>query len=113
MVYQVGYFAYFKINQDEIAAEHCVNKDKPEMHCNGQCHLKKELKKVQVVNEDESNEDSQSRLPQISLEFLIAILPEGLNYKNNASDQLIELVWAPEERVSIAYAVSPWHPPKV
>ena len=22
----------------------CVNKDKPKMHCNGKCHLKKELK---------------------------------------------------------------------
>lgn len=28
------------LNQDAIAAEFCVNKDKPELQCNGKCHLK-------------------------------------------------------------------------
>lgn len=37
--------ADFFINQDEIAATLCENKDKPEMHCNGHCQLKKELER--------------------------------------------------------------------
>lgn len=113
MIYQVGYFTYFKINQEEIVAEHCVNKDKPEMHCNGQCHLKKELEKAQVIKEDNSNEEPQSRLPQINLEFLIAVLPEVFSYKSNTPDHLIELVWHSEENISSAYSITPWHPPKV
>ena len=28
---------------DYIIAKYCVNKDKPEMHCNGKCHLMKQL----------------------------------------------------------------------
>lgn len=37
--------ADFFINQQEIAATLCENKDKPELHCNGHCQLKKELEK--------------------------------------------------------------------
>lgn len=37
----------FTINQDDIARTMCVNRDKPEMHCNGKCYLAKQLKKQQ------------------------------------------------------------------
>lgn len=37
--------ADFFVNQTEIAATLCENKDKPELHCNGHCQLKKELEK--------------------------------------------------------------------
>jgi hypothetical protein len=39
----VGYFSYFQLNIDYIIETYCVNKDKPEMACNGQCHLSKQL----------------------------------------------------------------------
>jgi len=35
----------FKLNQDFIAKSLCENRDKPEMNCNGNCCLKKELQK--------------------------------------------------------------------
>ncbi|WP_372937678.1 hypothetical protein [Seonamhaeicola sp.] len=35
----------YLLNQDYIAEFLCVNKDKPELQCNGKCHLAKELKK--------------------------------------------------------------------
>jgi len=38
------------INYDYIAKELCENKEKPELHCNGKCHLAKELAKA---SEDE------------------------------------------------------------
>ena len=34
---------HFKLNQDYIEKEYCVNKSKPNLNCHGQCHLKKEL----------------------------------------------------------------------
>jgi len=34
----------FKINQDYIAKVLCVNRDKPEVSCNGKCALMKDLK---------------------------------------------------------------------
>lgn len=36
----------YVIQYDYIVNELCVNKDKPLMHCNGKCHLMKELSKV-------------------------------------------------------------------
>lgn len=36
--------ADFFINQDYIAKNLCVNRDKPMMHCNGKCFLAKKLK---------------------------------------------------------------------
>jgi len=35
----------YKVNFSYIASVLCENRDKPEMHCNGKCHLKKQLKK--------------------------------------------------------------------
>lgn len=40
----------FYVNQDYIAAELCENKAKPEMKCNGQCHLMKQLQEVENVD---------------------------------------------------------------
>ncbi len=37
---------YYRLNTAAITQEYCVNKNKPQMHCNGQCHLAKELKKA-------------------------------------------------------------------
>lgn len=36
--------ADFYFNQDFIAKNLCVNRDKPMMHCNGKCYLSKKLK---------------------------------------------------------------------
>lgn len=37
----------YQINKKEIAETRCENRDKPEMHCNGQCYLAKQLKKAE------------------------------------------------------------------
>ena len=36
---------HFKLNQQNIEQEFCVNKAKPELQCHGKCHLKTELEK--------------------------------------------------------------------
>jgi hypothetical protein len=47
----------FRVNQSYIAEVLCVNKDKPEMHCNGRCHLKKELDKDTQQEKNNSGKD--------------------------------------------------------
>lgn len=37
---------------DYIKNELCVNKDKPELKCNGKCHLKKEMAKASDSEDD-------------------------------------------------------------
>lgn len=48
----------FKVNQD-FFAQICENKDKPEMECNGKCHLKKQIKK---------QEEQKSKKEKINIE---------------------------------------------
>lgn len=46
-------YAAFMLNQDYIRAVFCINKDKPEMKCDGKCYLKKTL--------ETSKDEKQSR----------------------------------------------------
>ncbi len=34
-------YAYYYLDKTDFIEQFCVNKDKPEMKCNGKCHLKK------------------------------------------------------------------------
>ncbi|WP_316820903.1 hypothetical protein [Pedobacter gandavensis] len=55
-------FAGFEINQQYIAAELCVNKDKPQLQCNGKCYLMKKLKQAQ---DKEQKQERQAQKTQI------------------------------------------------
>ncbi len=52
--------ANYLVNQDYIADFLCINKDKPELECNGKCYLKKQLK--------EASEEKEKNLPPIAME---------------------------------------------
>lgn len=38
-------YAYYYLDKSDFIENLCVNKDKPEMHCDGKCHLKKVAEK--------------------------------------------------------------------
>jgi len=40
----VGQVIYYQLNIDYIIETYCINTDKPELKCNGKCHLSKQLK---------------------------------------------------------------------
>lgn len=44
-VYHLSYIIYFGYNIEAIVDKYCVNKDEPELHCNGNCHL---IKKIEL-----------------------------------------------------------------
>jgi hypothetical protein len=52
-------YVNYYVNYDYIAENLCENKDKPEMHCNGKCHLEKTIK------EAEAEETKQKNIPTI------------------------------------------------
>lgn len=37
----------YQLNQARITAQYCVNKARPQLHCNGKCHLAKQLRKTE------------------------------------------------------------------
>ncbi len=52
------------VNYDYIANELCENKAKPEMHCDGKCHLKKELAKAVEDEKSASSSDKKDTSKQ-------------------------------------------------
>jgi len=104
---QVGFLAWFKANQSVIAQTLCINSEKPELKCNGNCFLAQKLKKLE-------NERSDQNLPvEIKqVEIPIFILPV-------AEKQLPTLSFFSLTTRDCAYAIaSPWmrevfHPPEL
>jgi len=63
---------------DYIKNELCVNKDMPELECNGKCHLKKELAKAS--NTSENGKDSKHFSVETSIVFYQEI-DENFSFK--------------------------------
>ncbi|ADY52011.1 hypothetical protein Pedsa_1449 [Pseudopedobacter saltans DSM 12145] len=49
-------FAGFELNQKYIAETLCVNRDKPQMHCNGHCYLMTKLQQAQEKQKQQEKE---------------------------------------------------------
>jgi len=75
LVYQclgcLGVFAWYSANKQRIAEELCENRDRPELHCNGQCVL---MKKLKAMEDDGTNGTGDHASPKV--ETVVFILPE-------------------------------------
>lgn len=63
-------FAGFEMNQRYIAKELCINKDKPQLHCNGKCYLMRKLKQAQ-----DKEQKQEQQFQKIQLQEAIIVLP--------------------------------------
>lgn len=59
-VSQWGVVAYYHANRDYIARVLCENRDKPDLHCDGQCYLAKQLKARQDRQDKETTDRVQN-----------------------------------------------------
>jgi len=59
--------AGFQLNRSYIAANLCVNRNKPWMHCNGKCYFMQKLKQAQ---ENEKRQAERDNLHHIEVFFL-------------------------------------------
>lgn len=66
---KLGITTWYELNKNYVADVLCINKDKPELHCNGKCYLNKQLKKA---DNTESNKDQPPVSKKIEItEFLV------------------------------------------
>lgn len=80
-----GTIAYYHVNKAYIARVLCENRDKPQLHCDGQCYLAKQLKAQQDRQDKETTERvqntpvlhlfCQANLPFQFRQFRLALLP--------------------------------------
>jgi hypothetical protein len=103
--YKLGVITYFTLNQEYIATELCINKEKPAMACHGTCFLKKNLKLA-----DEANDNNGATTGRTNLEFPLFIVSR-ITYtfyfvpRNSISNSRYA---AP---LSQAHLQAPFHPP--
>lgn len=98
------------LNYDYIIKELCENKAKPEMSCNGKCHLMKELAKVSE-NENPASQD----------EKLITIVLENLFFQTAEKVSFSNLTYVNSKKIRVTYCnlyshnyfFSLFHPPIV
>ena len=55
---QFGWEVWYYVNQEYVAEELCENQDRPELDCNGQCYLMKQLA-LSEVNDDSKSDEQQ------------------------------------------------------
>ena len=57
----------YVLNYDYIKEVLCINKDQPQLQCNGKCHLNKQLQ--QVAESEESSDENLPELNKLEITF--------------------------------------------
>lgn len=65
----------FKLNQDYIAKVLCINRDKPELQCNGHCILMEKIKKTQEATQSQEDQTNHKQLLEVFCENLFDFRP--------------------------------------
>lgn len=81
------------VDYDYISTVLCINTDKPEMNCNGQCYLKNELAKL---SQEEQKKDSIKQICSSSFSILYFDL--------NTNNVFIQTPWANTDVVLDCYS---------
>lgn len=105
---KLSYLVYFHINQQAIIAAHCVNKDKPEMKCDGKCHLKSQM----TLLEEEKTE-APAPIPSTFLQIELTVFINLLETLNcNISNKASKTVFSMESFAFQAVVHEIFSPPK-
>lgn len=68
-------FIDFKLNEDYIAKVLCINREKPQVDCNGQCVLMQKMKSTQDANHPEQSQSSKTHLLEIISDISLLFRP--------------------------------------
>lgn len=63
---KVFVFAGFELNRNYIAEKLCVNKDKPELKCHGNCFLMKKLEEAEKKQQSEKTAQQKNLFQEIA-----------------------------------------------
>src|SRR5690606_37153780 len=71
----LGVFVWYEANREYIATNWCIIRDKPLLHCNGQCIL---AQKLRNLDDSKNGEDNQGTTGMSKLEIPAFIPPHPL-----------------------------------
>ena len=67
----IPYLEYM-VRKDWIIEKFCINKERPDMQCNGKCHLEKQLSK-EADEPDQQPPDQPRKEDRVRLEYLVPV----------------------------------------
>lgn len=99
----------YVINYDYISTKLCENIEKPELKCNGKCHLAKELAKASESEKPLNSDKKQTFKFEIEILFCESISNYNtttiLNFETNESNSFYQNLYFSEVTTSV------FHPP--
>ena len=98
--------ASFALNRDAIAARYCVNRARPELHCDGRCEL---ARRLDAQNRRE--QDREATLLGVALSASMW-LPATADLRPPASRRTAGYARPADERVTPASPAGVFHPPR-
>lgn len=99
--------AHYHYNKASITAKYCENKAKPKLKCNGQCHLRKQLK------QDEQRKENPASPLKDKTDILQYFQDFSSNILQNKAYQLVQPTFTSStfQEQLVIFAV--FHPPTV
>lgn len=99
--------AHYHYNKASITAKYCENKEKPKLKCNGQCHLRKQLKQDEQRKENPASPlKNKTDILQYFQDFSTSIL-QVRNY------QLVQPTFTTSTFHEQLVILAVFHPPTV
>lgn len=95
----------YQLNKEYLTKVFCVNKSKPQLHCNGKCYLKKQLDVKQDQEENNSATINFDKLPEIFW------LPQFTKTQNHFLSSATYLFSFNKIFLSLEYTIPCFHPP--
>jgi len=74
---RLGIVASWWLNRDYVARVLCINRDKPQLQCNGKCHLAKQLRAADAAERQQQPVGGKQAFQEITL-FCAPVLPVWL-----------------------------------
>ncbi len=108
VVWQSFVVVHFYANQAEIEKNFCINKDKPELNCHGQCHLNKVLQQKEDTKVEEKSTNSSPRFGLVVLQF-----KSNFANLNLASERKRPAIFNPTHEETRDYCSSFLDPPEL
>ncbi|QDW24949.1 hypothetical protein FFJ24_009045 [Pedobacter sp. KBS0701] len=102
---QLAIYSGYKMNKEYITSVFCINKEHPELHCDGQCFLAKKLKELDGKNKQV--QENLKRVIEAEPRFQTVALNHHISYFIITSENLY--IEKPVKDLSISI----FHPPKL
>lgn len=107
--YNLGVTIYWLANRPYIAAELCENRDRPEMHCEGKCFLKKKL--TEAFDKARGKQKPEAPILKKGIELAEQLLPEPWPPAAEPIAQYALLVPTTPAFIKLALIKAFFHPP--